>query len=115
MKTNLSLLQKKTLVLLMIGFALSACASQAHEKEAALLPVDSTQARAEIIELISQSFGGKKIPIAKNIFRALKQLPKTKASRVCSSTGKALSENFPLGAKNTKPAKMFMIPSCLKR
>lgn len=34
-----------------------------------MLPTDSTQARAEIIELISQSLGGKKIPIAPDAFQ----------------------------------------------
>ena len=42
-------LPKKSTILPILGFALSACTSQAHEKEAALLPTDSTQARAEII------------------------------------------------------------------
>jgi len=61
--------EKKTITLSILAFALCACASQAHEKEAALLPVNSAQARAEIIELISLSLGGKKIPIAENVFQ----------------------------------------------
>lgn len=61
--------EKKAIVPSIFAFALCACTSQAHEKEAALLPANSEQARAEIIELISQSFGGKKIPIAEDVFQ----------------------------------------------
>jgi len=61
--------EKKAIVSSILAFALSACASQAHEKEAALLPANSTEARAEIIELISQSLGGKIIPIAEDVFQ----------------------------------------------
>ena len=69
MVTNTFFSVKKLLVLFMLALILSACSSQAHEKEAALLPANSEQARAEIIALISQSFGGKKIPISADVFQ----------------------------------------------
>tara|TARA_R110001583_G_scaffold296_2_gene2670 strand:- start:1308 stop:1694 length:387 start_codon:yes stop_codon:yes gene_type:complete len=69
MITNIFFSVKKVIVLFILVLNLSACTSQAHEKEAALLPANSEQARAEIIELISQSFGGKKIPIAEDVFQ----------------------------------------------
>jgi len=69
MITNTFLRQRKIIVLTALAIALSACVSQAYDKEAALLPADSTQARAEIVEIISQSFKGKKIPIAADVFQ----------------------------------------------
>jgi hypothetical protein len=59
----------KTLALSISIFGLCACSSQAHEKEVALLPTNSEQARVEIIDVVSQSFGGKKIPIARDVFQ----------------------------------------------
>lgn len=61
--------KKKAIVSSVFAFILCACTSQAHEKEAALLPANSEQARAEIIKLISQSLGGKHIPIAEDVFQ----------------------------------------------
>lgn len=53
---------------------LSACALQAQEKKPALLPANSEQARTEIITLISESFEGKKIPIAQDVFQQTSRL-----------------------------------------
>lgn len=75
-----SIRKKKALVLSILVSALCACASQAHEKEAALLPANSAQARAEIIELVSQSLGGKNIPIAKDVFQHSSRLLLGKAA-----------------------------------
>ena len=61
--------KKKAIASSILAFSLCACASQAHEKEAALLLANSAQARAEIIKVVSQSFGGKNIPIAKDVFQ----------------------------------------------
>ena len=69
MITKIFFREKKTIALSTLILVLSACSSQAHEKEVALLPVNSAQARAEIIELVSQSFGGKNIPIAEDVFQ----------------------------------------------
>ena len=66
---NIFFLEKKAIALSVLIFGLCACVSQAHEKEAALLPANSAQARAEVIEVVSQSFGGKKIPIAEDVFQ----------------------------------------------
>ncbi len=59
---------KKTIFLSLLGL-LSACSLQAHEQEAALLPEDNKQARAEIIALVSQSLGGQNIAIAEDVFQ----------------------------------------------
>jgi hypothetical protein len=59
---------KKTLITLSV-IVISACTSQVYEKNSALLPADSAQARTEIIKLVSQSLGGKKIAIAKDVFQ----------------------------------------------
>lgn len=54
---------------LVIVFALSACALQTDKAESALLAAESESARAEIVAIINQSFGGKNIPIAKDVFQ----------------------------------------------
>ena len=59
----------KVLALSILVFSLCACSLQANEKQAALLPANNVQARAEIIKLVSQSLGGKKIPIAEDVFQ----------------------------------------------
>lgn len=120
----------QTITLPMLGMALSACAAQAHEKAAALLPVDSTQARAEIIELISQSFGGKKIPIAKNVFQDSSRLLLGRAGvtspqgiKVISSDKEAAlvfelvkqGENCLLRRANTKQEWLLETKRCFKR
>lgn len=69
-----------TIALVILTSTLSACASQATEKEPALLPVHSEQARAEIVTLVSQSFGGKNIAIAENVFQETSRLLIGKAS-----------------------------------
>jgi hypothetical protein len=67
----ISILFKKNKAVVIAAFAMTlcACASQAQNEEAALLPANSTQARAEIIKLISQSLGGKNIPVALDVFQ----------------------------------------------
>jgi hypothetical protein len=80
MLTSFLFPEKQTLAFYIFIFGLCACSSQAHEKEAALLPADSAQARAEIIEVVSQSFGGKKIPIAGNVFQHSSRLLLGKAT-----------------------------------
>lgn len=65
---------RKTIMLFILSFVLCACAIQASEKESALLPLGSEQARAEIIKLISESIGGKTIPIAKDVFQQTSRL-----------------------------------------
>ena len=64
----------KTIMLFVLSFVLCACAIQANEKESALLPLDNEQARTEIIKLISESMGGKTIPIAKDVFQQTSKL-----------------------------------------
>lgn len=64
----------KAIILFILPVALCACAIQANEKEAALLTPNSELARIEIITLISESMGGKKIPIAKDIFQKTSRL-----------------------------------------
>lgn len=80
MKNKHHFRKTKAIILPVLAFTLSACALQAHEKEAALLLADSEQARSEIIELISQSMGGKNIPIAKNVFQDTSRLLLGKAA-----------------------------------
>ena len=73
MVTSVSLMAKKSVVknaiVLSLLALLCACSLQAHEQEAALLPADSKQARAEIIALVNQSLGGKNIAIAEDVFQ----------------------------------------------
>jgi len=69
MKTKHLFKAKKAITLSILAFTLSACSLQAHQKEAALLPVKSEQARAEIINIVSQSIGGKRVPIAADVFQ----------------------------------------------
>ena len=80
MITKLFCSAKQTLVLTMLLLTLCTCALQAHEKVPALLPENSNQARAEIIDIISQSLGGKKIPIAKDVFQHSSRLLLGKAA-----------------------------------
>lgn len=80
MLTNTIFRKKTHLALAMLAITLSACASQANEKVAALLPSDNKQARAEIIMHISQSLGNKNIPIANDIFQQSSRLLLGKSS-----------------------------------
>jgi len=64
---------RKTLITLSL-IVISACTSQVYEKNSALLPADSAQARTEIIKLVSQSLGGKQIAIAKDVFQQSSRL-----------------------------------------
>ena len=64
----------KAIVTIIGVFSLAACALQAQEKKPALLPAKSEQARAEIITLVSQSLGGKTIPIANDVFQQSSKL-----------------------------------------
>ena len=78
--TKFFLKAKQAIALTVLSFTLCACALQAHEKSSALLPKNSTQARAEIIDIISQSLGGKKVPIATDVFQHSSRLLLGKAA-----------------------------------
>lgn len=71
---KLVLKRNKSIISAIMALTLCACASQAHEEEAALLPANSAQARAEIIKLISKSLAGKNIPIATDVFQTSSRL-----------------------------------------
>ncbi len=62
------------MLLFVFVISLCACSLQARETHAALLPTDSDEIRAEIIALVSQSLGGKTIPIAKDVFQQSSRL-----------------------------------------
>jgi hypothetical protein len=64
------------LIKILTGLAMLAllCACSLQAQKEALLPVESEQARAEIIALVSQSLGGKNIPIAKDVFQTSSRL-----------------------------------------
>ncbi len=69
MPTSNCFFVKQISILLVSAFAMGACSIHANEKHAALLPAESGQERAEIIALVSQSLGGKNIPIANDVFQ----------------------------------------------
>lgn len=48
---------------------LSACSLQATESAPALLPDNSSEARAEIVAVVSNALAGKQVPIAKDVFQ----------------------------------------------
>jgi len=58
----------------LLGLGLSACSSNAVEAVPAILPSDSAAARAEIIDIVSQALGGKRIPIAQDVFQESSRL-----------------------------------------
>jgi hypothetical protein len=126
---NLLFEKNKAVFLAACALTLSACASQAHE-EAALLPANSTQARAEIIKLISQSLGGKNIPVAMDVFQHSSKLLLGKAAVTSPSGVKIHSsdkeaslvfelvkqgENCLLKRKNTSQKWKLKTTSCFKR
>lgn len=53
---------------------LAACSSKAHESVAALLPENSSAARAEIVETVSKALGGMNVPIAQDVFQESSKL-----------------------------------------
>ncbi|GAA0821445.1 hypothetical protein GCM10009111_28450 [Colwellia asteriadis] len=69
MLKNKSLLSSAVLVA-----GLSACSSNAVEPVPAILPADSSEARAEIIDIVSNALGGKKVPIAQDVFQESSRL-----------------------------------------
>lgn len=79
---------------------LSACASQAEESVAALLPDNSSAARAEIVTVVSNALAGKNIPIAQNVFQQTSRLLLT-ATPVTSPQG------VKVYSKDIKPALVF--------
>jgi hypothetical protein len=68
MVTNAYSVIKQSTIFALLGL-LSACSLQAHEQKPALLLADSKQARAEIINLVSQSLAKKNIAIAEDVFQ----------------------------------------------
>jgi hypothetical protein len=54
--------------------SLSACSLKASEPVPAILPDNSGDARAEIIDIVSNALGGKKIPIAQDVFQESSRL-----------------------------------------
>lgn len=67
----------KTKAILLAGLTLSllsACSIRANDSVEALLPESSSTARAEIIEVVSTALGGKKVPIAQNVFQESSKL-----------------------------------------
>jgi len=79
---------------------LSACSLQAHESVPAILPDNSSAARAEIVAIVTSALGGKKIPIAPNVFQESSRLLLT-ASPVTSPNGVKVYQ------KNLQPALVF--------
>lgn len=65
---------KRLLVASILISALSACTLKAHEPVPAILPDNSSEARAEIIEIVSNALGGKKIAIAQDVFQESSRL-----------------------------------------
>ena len=69
-------INKISLLFIVLILTLSACSLRANEPVPAILPAVSSnvtadnllEARLEIIEIVTKSLGGKKIPIAKNVF-----------------------------------------------
>ncbi|QBG37271.1 hypothetical protein [Litorilituus sediminis] len=75
--------------LLFIGLtmtSLAACSIRAHESVAALLPENSSEARAEIVATVSKALGGKQVPIAQDVFQESSKLLLT-AAPVSSPSG----------------------------
>jgi len=65
----------KPLILISLTVSLlSACSLRANESVAALLPENSSAARAEIVETVSKALGGKKVPIAQDVFQESSKL-----------------------------------------
>ncbi|MCP4324456.1 MAG: hypothetical protein GY787_21875 [Alteromonadales bacterium] len=54
--------------------ALSACSSNAIEPVPAILTTDNGEARAEIIDIVSNALGGKKVAIAQDVFQESSRL-----------------------------------------
>ena len=79
---------------------LSACALQAHESFAALLPDNSSEARAEIVAVVSNALAGKKIPITQDVFQ--------QSSRLLLTTPPVTSpQGVKVYSKEIKPALVF--------
>lgn len=130
MKNKPLFIKTKAIVLLAFIFSLCACASQPLEKEAALLSDDNEQARSEIIELVTQSMGGKKIPIANNVFQDSSRLLLGKVGvtspegvKIIPSTNEAAiifelvkqGDNCLLRRLNTTQEWILTTKSCVKR
>jgi len=75
-------MNKVTLSLMLFVLALSGCSLKASEPIPAVLPAVSSnvtadnllEARLEIIAIVTKSLGGKKIPIANNVFHESSRL-----------------------------------------
>jgi len=93
MRTNDIFRMKTAVVLSLLAFSLPACSVKTPQKEAALLPPNSEQARAEIIDIISQSLGGKKVPIARDVFQHSSRLLLGKAAVTSPEGIKVLRTN----------------------
>jgi len=93
MRTNDIFRMKTAVALSLLAFSLSACSLHTHQKEAALLPANSEQARTEIVDIISQSLGGKKVPIARDVFQHSSRLLLGKAAVTSPEGIKVLRTN----------------------
>ncbi|TPH18104.1 hypothetical protein [Litorilituus lipolyticus] len=77
---------KPFILISLVVSLLSACSLRANESVAALLPENSSDARTEIVETVSKALGGKKVPIAQDVFQESSKLLLASAS-VTSPTG----------------------------
>ncbi len=76
------IINKLTVFMALLTLALSACSIKANEPTPAILakvstdgtPVNLLDARREIVEIVTKSLGGKKIPIAKDVFHESSRL-----------------------------------------
>lgn len=68
------MVNKKLLAGTILIASLSACTLKAHDPVPAIFPDSSSEARAEIVEVVSNALGGKKVAIAQNVFQESSRL-----------------------------------------
>jgi hypothetical protein len=80
--------------------ALSACTLKASEPVPAILPDNTSDVRTEIVNIVSEALGGKKVPIASDVFQ--------ESSRLLLSTKPVVSPNgVTVYGTNQAPALVF--------
>ena len=93
------IIKQLTFATLLLSF-LSACSIQANESVSAILPSNSDEARTEIVSVVNLALGGKKVPIAQDVFQ--------ESSRLLLTVSPVISPNgVKVYSKKIQPALVF--------
>ena len=68
------MISKILLFVALLTSGLSACTLKAHQPIPAILPDNSSEARIEIVDVVSKALGDKKVPIAQDVFQESSRL-----------------------------------------